>query len=130
MLSRVAIGLILLAAWTQPVWAQTTDNAGTLDDAQKLGLRLFVQNCEVCHTKPLLTAGYYGPALNRNAQGGDAAAMREVIANGSQRMPGFKYDLAAVQIDAIVQYLKTIPVPEVAAPTPPAPTGNARGPVD
>lgn len=130
MLSRIVVGLFLLAALPPAAWAQTAAGNDGLDDAQKLGLRLFVQNCEVCHTKPLLTAGYYGPALSRNAQGGDASAMREVIANGSARMPGFKSDLAAAQIDAIVQYLKTIPVPAVATPAQPAPAGNTRGPVD
>jgi len=129
MVLRIAVGVILLAALPQAARAQQAGGDGAFNDTQKLGLRLFVQNCEVCHTKPLLTAGYYGPALSRNAQGGDASAMSEVIANGSPHMPGFKYELAAAQIDAIVQYLKTVPAP-AAAPTQPAPTGNARGPVD
>ena len=40
--------------------------------------------------------------------------MREVISNGTPRMPGFKYHFEPTQIDAIVAYLKTIPTP----PTP------------
>jgi hypothetical protein len=37
--------------------------------------------------------------------------MREVIANGTPRMPGFKCTSEPASIDAIVQYLKTVPPP-------------------
>jgi mono/diheme cytochrome c family protein len=37
--------------------------------------------------------------------------MREVIGNGTPRMPGFKHHFEPPQIDAIVAYLKTIPAP-------------------
>jgi len=37
--------------------------------------------------------------------------MREVISNGTPRMPGFKHHFESPQIDAIVAYLKTIPAP-------------------
>jgi len=39
-----------------------------------------------------------------------------VIANGTPRMPGFRYDLKPAEIDAIIAYIKTIPAP-AAAPT-------------
>jgi mono/diheme cytochrome c family protein len=45
--------------------------------------------------------------------------MREVISNGTPRMPGFKYHFEPTQIEAIVAYLKTIPAP-------PAPASPAR----
>ena len=35
--------------------------------------------------------------------------MREVISNGTPRMPGFKHHFEPAQIDAIVAYLKTVP---------------------
>jgi mono/diheme cytochrome c family protein len=35
--------------------------------------------------------------------------IREYIRNGSKKMPGFKYGLEPSEIDAIVEYLKTVP---------------------
>jgi len=90
-----------------------------------LGLRLFNQSCRVCHTKPTLLSGMYGPALSMNTLGGNADTIRAFISNGTARMPGFKYDFTPAQIDAIVSYIKTIPVP---APTAPAPAKPASSP--
>jgi mono/diheme cytochrome c family protein len=45
--------------------------------------------------------------------------MRDVIGNGTPRMPGFKYHFAPAEIEAIVAYLKTVP-PSAAAATAPA----------
>ena len=87
-------------------------------DQAVLGLRLFNQSCRVCHTKPTLLSGIYGPALSMNTLGGNAEAIRTFISNGTARMPGFKYDFTPAQIDAIVAYIKTIPVPAQAAPAP------------
>jgi len=81
----------------------------SLDEKQLLGQRLFNQSCRVCHTKPQVTSGVYGPVLSKDSLGGQADVMRQVIANGTPRMPGFKYHFAPAQIDAIVQYLKTVP---------------------
>jgi mono/diheme cytochrome c family protein len=78
---------------------------------EPLGMRLFNQSCRVCHTKPTLLSPQYGPTLSMNTLGGDAGIMREVISNGTPRMPGFKYDFTAAQIDAIVAYIKTVPIP-------------------
>jgi mono/diheme cytochrome c family protein len=78
---------------------------------QHLGTRLFNQSCRVCHTKPTLLSPQYGPQLSVDTLGGNADAMRAIISNGTQRMPGFKYDFNAAQIDAIVAYIKTIPTP-------------------
>ena len=80
------------------------------------GLRLFNQSCRVCHTKPTLLSGMYGPALSMNTLGGNAEAIRAFISNGTARMPGFKYDFTPAQSDAIVAYIKTRPVAAPAAP--------------
>jgi mono/diheme cytochrome c family protein len=87
-----------------------------LDDKELLGMRLFNQSCRVCHTKPQMTSPLYGPELSRDSAGGQQAVMREVISNGTPRMPGFKYHFEPGQIDAIVAYLRTIPPPPAAAP--------------
>src|SRR5262249_62232712 len=65
--------------------------AEELNATQKLGQDLFAQSCGVCHLKPQLTAGLFGPTLSRDSANGDERLMREVIANGSPRMPGFKH---------------------------------------
>jgi mono/diheme cytochrome c family protein len=96
------------------------------DSQRVLGLRLFNQSCRVCHTKPTLLSGLYGPALSMNTLGGNADAIRTFITNGTARMPGFKYDFTPAQIDAIVAYIKSRPVTTQAAPTP-AKAVNAPG---
>lgn len=94
----------LLFAALQPALAQN-------DTETTLGMRLFNQSCRVCHTKPQLSSPQYGPVLSMNTFGGNAEALHQFISNGSPRMPGFKYTFKPAQIDAIVAYIKTIPVP-------------------
>jgi mono/diheme cytochrome c family protein len=95
-----AIGLTLAAA---PACAEG------LDATQVTGEHLFNQSCRVCHAKPQFNSAQYGPALSKASANGDARAMHEVIANGTPRMPGFKYHFKPEQIDAIVAYLMTVP---------------------
>src|SRR5829696_4363736 len=47
--------------------------------------------------------------------GRQADVMREVISNGTPRMPGFKHHFERGEIDAIVAYLRTVPAPQAAA---------------
>jgi mono/diheme cytochrome c family protein len=103
--------LAMLAAWPHAVLAQQGATNAPLNDKQLLGMRLFNQSCRVCHTKPQLTSPLYGPALSRQSLGGQEGVMREVISNGTPRMPGFRHHFEPPQIDAIVAYLKTIPAP-------------------
>lgn len=102
-----AIGLMLAAA---PACAQG------LDATQLTGEHLFNQSCRVCHVKPQFNSAQYGPTLSKASANGDARAMHEVIANGTPRMPGFKYHFKPEQIDAIVAYLMTVPPPAAVAP--------------
>lgn len=111
---RVAAAVVVMLAATG-AWAQTGDD---LNDTQKLGRSLFAQSCGVCHLKPQLTAVQYAPVLSKNSLGGNESAMREVIANGTPRMPGFKYQFDQDQIAAIAAYLKTVPVAATEAPAP------------
>jgi mono/diheme cytochrome c family protein len=97
-----------------PAFAQPASDK--LDDSQQLGQRLFNQSCRVCHAKPQLTSVQYGPVVSRDSLGGDARVIREVIANGTPRMPGFKIHFQPAEIDAIVAYLKTVPSPSPSAP--------------
>ncbi len=116
----IAVGALMIAL-APPLQGARAQQAGgdPLNDQQLLGMRLFNQSCRVCHTKPQMTSPLYGPQLSQNSSGGQEAVMREVISNGTPRMPGFKYHFEPAQIEAIVAYLKTIP-------TPPAPASPAR----
>jgi len=104
----LALGLSLPAASAQ-------QGEQRLDDKQLLGMRLFNQSCRVCHTKPQMTSPLYGPELSQNSAGGQESVMRDVISNGTPRMPGFKHHFEPAQIEAIVAYLKTIPAPSAPA---------------
>lgn len=97
-----------LAVWPLVGWPAGV-SAQHLKDQELLGMRLFNQSCRVCHTKPQLTSPLYGPALSQKSLGGQADVMREVVSNGTPRMPGFKHHFQPAQIDAIISYLKTIP---------------------
>src|SRR5262245_47653879 len=74
-----------------PSLAMAQQAGPALDDTQALGRRLFVQSCGVCHTSVQRGAPRYGPVLSRDSLGGQADVMREVIMNGTPRMPGFKH---------------------------------------
>jgi mono/diheme cytochrome c family protein len=107
-----AASLFLLAVWPLAASAQPAANAPALNERELLGMRLFNQSCRVCHTKPQATSpAQYGPVLSRSSLGGQDDVMRELIGNGTPRMPGFKYSYGPAQIDAIVAYLKTVPTP-------------------
>jgi len=101
----------LLAIGTVAVTTISSGAQGPLNEKQLLGMRLFNQSCRVCHTKPQVTSGQYGPVLSKNSLAGDETAIRDFIMNGTPRMPGFKYSYEPAQIDAIVGYLKTVPAP-------------------
>jgi mono/diheme cytochrome c family protein len=94
---------LLMFVLAAPVQAQTPQELE--------GLRHFNQSCRVCHAHSALKATQYGPVLSRASLAGDAQAMRTVIANGTPRMPGFRYHFKPAEIDAIVAYLKTVPQP-------------------
>ena len=100
----------LTGACALVVGAQVASAAAEdLEATQQLGRQLFGQSCAVCHLKQQLGAATYGPLLSKASLGGQEDVMREVIANGTPRMPAFKYHFEPAQIDAIVKYLKTVP---------------------
>ena len=86
-----------------------------LNEQQRLGRRVFAQSCGVCHLRPALNVRTYGPLLSKAAAGGDEARMRNIILEGTTRMPAFKYYLQSDQVDAIIAYVRTIPAPAAAA---------------
>jgi mono/diheme cytochrome c family protein len=108
--------LFLLTAWPHYAFAQQAPDG--LNDQQRLGRQILAQSCGVCHLPPARNAKTYGPPLNKAAGGGDGGVMREYILDGTPRMPAFKYYFQPAEIDAIIAYVRTVPVP---APAPAAP---------
>jgi mono/diheme cytochrome c family protein len=113
MTRKVGIFLFAMAAWPHNLAAQP---APALTDMQRTGRMLYEQSCGICHTKPTLISPLYGPALSKESLEGREDVLRVFIANGTARMPGFKTMYTPSQIDAIVQYLKTLPKPPEEAP--------------
>jgi len=123
---RAVLILAVFAAAPHHAGAQQAATTVALDDTQLTGMRLFNQSCRVCHTKPQMTSPNYGPELSKDSLGGKDDVLREVIANGTPRMPGFKYHFDRAQIDAIVAYLKTIPARQAATSSTGAGRNNSR----
>jgi len=80
-----------------------------LNQTQMLGRRLVEQHCGVCHTRPTLVSGMYGPELSRETAGGNQEVVRGIVTNGTPRMPGFKHMFNEEQIAAIAAYLAVLP---------------------
>jgi mono/diheme cytochrome c family protein len=109
-MTRNAWPAVMMAVACVPAWAQPAGSE-SLNETQQLGRRLFVQSCGVCHVNVQQKTALYGPALSKASLGGQDDVMREVISNGTPRMPGFKHHFERAEIDAIVAYLKTVPAP-------------------
>jgi len=88
--------------------------SATLNEQQRLGQQLFTQSCGVCHLKPQINVNTFGPTLSKESGGGREDVLREVIMNGTPRMPGFKLNFEPQQVDAVIAYLKTVPAPQPA----------------
>ena len=100
-----------LAASAQQASSNANSNV-TLNDTQILGRRIFQQRCAVCHTQSTPGARRYGPVIYKDLVDGNEDTIREFIRNGSTgKMPGFKYGLEPAEINAIVEYFKTVPRP-------------------
>lgn len=105
---RISTLLIVLAAAAPAAQAQQ-DN---LNETQLRGRQVFAQSCGICHLQPSLGVKTYGPQLNKAATAGNDEVMRAFIVNGTDRMPAFKYYLQPAEIDAVIAYLRTVPVPK------------------
>jgi mono/diheme cytochrome c family protein len=108
----VRVTLLGLTAATQVAVAQPFPSPDTLTPQQLRGRDLFNQSCLVCHVKLQITSpAKYGPDLSQKAMGGQEAAIRKLITNGTPNMPAFKYHFTAEQIEAVASYVKALPAP-------------------
>ncbi len=101
--------LLLAAACTSSAYAQQAD--GNLTERQRHGRQLLAQSCGVCHLQPSLNAKTYGPPLNKASANGSNDIMRTFIMEGTPRMPAFKHYFKAADVDAIIDYVRTVPMP-------------------
>lgn len=125
-MKTVALTSLLILLWF-PAGLSAQDKAPgatELNKTQLLGRRIFQQRCGVCHTQPTASP-MYGIVLSKEIVDGNEDTVREYIRNGSKKMPGFKYGLEPAEIDAIVEYLKTVP-----KPAPKNSQAGVAGPVD
>ena len=102
--------LCLLTVCVQYAFARQAGDG--LNEQQRLGRQIVAQSCGVCHLPPARNAKTYGPLLNKAAGGGDDTVVREYILDGTPRMPAFKHFLRPAEVDAVIAYLKTVPVRE------------------
>jgi mono/diheme cytochrome c family protein len=119
--------LIFLGIFPLNARGQQANTEKPLNDVQKLGQRVFQQRCGICHAPARAGFQMYGPFLYKDLINGSEDAIKEIIRSGSTKMPGFKSGLQPSEIDAIVEYLKTVPKPPKS--TEPA-TGGTMGPLD
>ena len=111
--------VVVVSVLLFPVKVSAQNGGGAPDssnDTVAQGRRLFQQNCSICHTQATLTNPIYGASLYRDMVNGKEEMVRDYIAKGSSKMPGFRYGLKASEINAIVEYLKTVPKPAPRGP--------------
>ena len=81
----------------------------SLSPIELTGKKLFVQRCALCHDllgQPATTT--VAPWVDVETVKRSEDAVRQKIANGSRRMPGFRYTFESPQIESIIAYLKTV----------------------
>jgi mono/diheme cytochrome c family protein len=82
-----------------------------LNEQQRRGEALFVQNCPLCHvpSNQKKRLGIQGPVLQGMfGEDADEDALRQYIQQGvPDKMPGFRYALEAKQVDDLIAWLKT-----------------------
>lgn len=105
------VGLVLVVfVFPLSLFARQHTKPVSLSPTQIEGRRIYNQRCGVCHALPFPGAKRYAVALNREVVDGHEKAMAKIIRDGvPEMMPGFQYTLTDSQIDAIVDYLKTVP---------------------
>jgi mono/diheme cytochrome c family protein len=81
--------------------------SSTLTPVQQDGQRLFMQRCSICHTPAVPSGRHIGPSLSKDLFVGSDNAIRQIIMNGTDSMPGYRYGLSPSQIGSIIEYLKT-----------------------
>jgi mono/diheme cytochrome c family protein len=107
---KLAASTLFFVLAAASAYAQQPGSETQLNETQRVGRQVFAQSCGICHLQPSLGVKTYGPPLNKAAAAGSDEVMRAFIVNGTERMPAFKYYLKPAEIDAIIAYVRTVPV--------------------
>jgi len=102
------------------VFTVQTVSAQDLTPQQAHGRQLLTQDCALCHLPGNAGSPTIGPRLSKTTANGDDALMKQVIRTGLVKMPGFQYVLSEADIDDLIAYVRTLPVP-------PPPTNRGGG---
>ncbi len=100
--------MLLLVTFPPAMAAQNSTGSRKTPNTLGLGQRIFEQRCPICHTPPIITSKVYGPSLSREMVEGNEDYVRKIILEGTDHMPGFRYALQSSEIDAVIEYLKTL----------------------
>jgi mono/diheme cytochrome c family protein len=111
MMRKRVILLLLLAGCLPAARADEPALNRPLTETEQRGQVLFDRHCASCHPRTPVP-GAVAPTVSRESQGGQAELMADIIRKGTPRMPGFANRLGDPEVDAIVEYLKTVPAPE------------------
>jgi mono/diheme cytochrome c family protein len=115
LLTIVPLSVIkVVSGASSPRPAQQTNQKRSSPAQISEGKGLFLQRCSVCHS---ITRREYGPMLSKDIVAEREDAVREKIKQGSTLMPGFQHGLKAAQIDAIIEYLRTVERPRTGSET-------------
>src|SRR5260370_17572615 len=98
MVTGAAAVLLLCCIASLAVFAQSAD-PDQLPDKERLGWRLYEQSCSICHTKPNLVLGQFGPVLSPESLNGRPELVREGVANGTPRIPRFNHHFSPAHLD-------------------------------
>ena len=112
------MSFVLLFPLGLPAQSPAPPPASALNQQQRTGRRLFIQNCALCHLpqadNPKITeaGSAYGGDLTGLFKGPSPMtdeAVQAFIQRGlPQRMPGFEHGLKLEEINNIIAYLRTL----------------------
>ena len=86
-----------------------------LNSTQAFGRRVFDANCARCH-EPYSKSGLHGPSLHSlykkqfmpSGQPANDERITETVLRGRAKMPAFSGTITQRQLDALLEYLKTL----------------------
>jgi mono/diheme cytochrome c family protein len=114
---HIVTTLLMLAAlslFVAPPASTQAPAPSSPDRAAMRGEAWFYQRCSLCHMGRIVKDDTYKPmapaliGVLKNATPQRDAAVREKIQQGSQRMPGFRYNFTPAEFEELLAYLKTL----------------------
>ena len=106
------MGRLALAALVLTSAAALPASAQSLNETQQLGQRLYMTSCGLCHSHPDLANKAPAPMLSKATLKGNAEDIAMFIKTGTETMPSFKVNFTDAQINAIAQFITTLPEAE------------------